>query len=73
MKSWRAWVPALAVGLPIVLALVLIFLFIDGVIGAATAIAACFALGAVAITVLMLHGEEREDSEDSDQGPWMRE
>ena len=67
-NGWRAWVPAFAVGLPIVLALGFVFLYTDGAIGLATTIAACFALGAIAVTALLLHGD---DDGESDAAPWM--
>jgi hypothetical protein len=70
VKGWRALVPAVTVGLPIVLALVFLFLFVDGSIGAATTVAACFALGAVVLTFVMMQDEE---GEERDSEPWLRD
>jgi hypothetical protein len=40
----------------------------DDRIGVATVMAACFALGAVIATALLLHGD---DDQETDPGPWL--
>ena len=64
----RPFVPVIAIGLPIVLGLALVYLYVDGRIGVATALAACFALGAVVTTALLMHGD---DDQEPDPGPWL--
>jgi len=64
----RPFVPLIAVGLPIVLGLALLYLYVDGRIGVATVMVACFALGAVAATALLMHGD---DDQEADPGPWL--
>jgi len=64
----RPFVPLIAIGLPIVLGLALIYLYVDGRIGVATVMAACFALGAVVATALLMHGN---DDQEADPGPWL--
>ena len=64
----RPFVPLIAIGLPVFLGLALIYLYVDGRIGVATALAACFALGAVVATALLMHGE---DDQETDHGPWL--
>ena len=61
---WRTLLPFLTILLPIALGLGVVILFIDGKIGAATAIAVSFALPAVAITSVVLHvGADDESTE----------
>ena len=64
----RPFVPLIAVGLPIVLGLALLYLYVDGRIGVATVTVACFALGAVVATALLMH---RDDDQEADPGPWL--
>jgi hypothetical protein len=64
----RSFVPLIAIGLPILLGLALLYLYVDGRIGVATAMAACFALGAVVATALVMHGD---DDQEADPGPWL--
>ena len=64
----RPFLPLIAIGLPIVLGLALVYLYMDDRIGVATVMAACFALGAVIATALLLHGD---DEQETDPGPWL--
>jgi hypothetical protein len=64
----RHFVPVLAVAVSIVLGLGLVYLYMDDRIGVATVMAACFALGAVIATALLLHGD---DDQETDPGPWL--
>ncbi len=66
---WRSYLPIFTIVLPITLGMTVVFLFIDGSIGAATAIAVSFALTAVAVTSVILNvGAE----DDSTEGPESR-
>jgi hypothetical protein len=66
---WRSYLPVLTIVLPIALGMAVIFLFIEGTIGAATAIAVSFALTAVAVTsVIVTIGAD----DDSTEGPESR-
>lgn len=64
----RPFVPVLAIAVSIVLGLALVYLYMDDSIGVATVMAACFALGAVIATALVLHVE---DEREADPGPWL--
>jgi hypothetical protein len=64
----RPFVPVLAVAVSLVLGLALVYLYMDERIGVATVMAACFALGAVITTALLLHGN---DEQETDPGPWL--
>jgi hypothetical protein len=59
---WRTYFAVLAIVLPVILGLGLVYLFTAGTIGAATAIAGCFALAAFAVTAVVLH----EDADETD-------
>jgi hypothetical protein len=63
---WRMLMPIFTIVLPVALGMAVVFLFIDGAIGAATAIAVSFALTAVAVTAVMVH---LGSDDDSTQGP----
>ena len=66
---WRTLAPFFTILLPIGLGLGVVVLFIDGKVGAATAIAVAFALTAVAITSVILHvGAD----DDATEGPESR-
>lgn len=61
---WRAYMPIFTIVVPITLGMAVIFLFVEGMIGAATAIAVSFALTAVAITSVILYvGSDDESTE----------
>ena len=64
---WRAYLPVLTIVLPITLGMVVVFLFIEGSIGAATAIAVSFALTAVAVTSVILNVGAEDDSTEGPQ------
>jgi hypothetical protein len=64
---WRELAPILAVGLPIVAGLALVYLFVSDVIGVATLLAVAFALCAFALTTWVLHGAIEDDADV--QGP----
>ncbi|HEX3058975.1 MAG TPA: hypothetical protein VHP62_06400 [Usitatibacter sp.] len=64
----RSLAPVLAIAVSIVLGLALVYLYMDDRIGVATVMAACFALGAVIATALLLHGG---DEQETDPGPWL--
>jgi uncharacterized membrane protein HdeD (DUF308 family) len=66
---WRVLMPIFTIVLPVVLGMAVVFLFIEGTIGVATAIAISFALTAIAVTAVMVQlGSE----DDSTQGPESR-
>ena len=61
---WRSYLPILTIVVPIVLGMAVVFLFIDGTVGAATAIAVSFALAAIAVTSVILYvGSDDESTE----------
>lgn len=59
--------PVFTIVLPITLGMVVVFLFIEGSIGAATAIAVSFALTAVAVTSVILNVGAEDDSTEGPQ------
>lgn len=66
---WRSYLPVLTIVLPITLGMAVVFLFIEGNIGAATAIAVSFALTAIAVTAVIQYvGSD----DDSTEGPESR-
>jgi hypothetical protein len=66
---WRTLQPIVTIVLPIALGLGVVFMFIEGAIGAATAIAVSFALTAVAVTAV---NHQLGTDDDSTQGPESR-
>jgi len=60
-RMWRTLTPALAIGLAIILGLALLYVFVEGTIGMATALAGSFALGAIALTAYVLHDDSEAD------------
>jgi Kef-type K+ transport system membrane component KefB len=58
---WRTLTPVLAVGLSIIFGLGLLYIFVEGTIGTATALAGSFALVAVAVTAYVLHDDSEAD------------
>ena len=62
----RAYAPIFAIVLPILLGLGLIYLFTQGTIGVATALAGAFALVAFAVTVVVFHGGDEPESDGFD-------
>jgi hypothetical protein len=66
--QWRSLLPVFAIGLPIVAGLALVYLFVSGIIGMATVLVSCFALGAFAITAAVLHIGAEEDPESTRWG-----
>ena len=51
---WRMLMPIFTIVLPVTLGMLVVFLFIEGTIGAATAIVASFTLTAVAVAAAMV-------------------
>ena len=60
---WRELAPILAVGVPIVAGLALLYLFVTDVIGIATMLVVAFTLGAFAVTTWVLHGFADDDAD----------
>ena len=69
MSTLHEWFPVMAVGVPILIALGLLYLFVAGVIGTATALVSTFSLTAFAITAVVLHGNGDDEDE---AGPQLR-
>ena len=63
---WRVLMPIFTIVLPVTLGMAVVFLFIEGAIGVATAIVISFALTAVAVTAVMV---QLGSDDDSTQGP----
>ena len=61
--------PIFTIVLPVTLGMAVVFLFIEGTIGVATAIVISFALTAVAVTAVMV---QLGSDDDSTQGPESR-
>ena len=61
---WRELAPILAVGVPIVAGLALVYLFVSEVIGLATMLVVAFALSAFAVTAWVLHGFADDNDAD---------
>jgi hypothetical protein len=66
---WRMLMPIFTIVLPVALGMAVVFLFIEGAIGVATAIAVSLALTAVAVTAVMV---QLGGDDDSTQGPESR-
>jgi hypothetical protein len=60
----RTYIAVIAVVLPIILGLGLIYLFTAGAIGVATTLAGSFALVAFAVTAVVFHGDTDEPDAD---------
>ena len=61
---WRELAPILAIGMPIVAGLAVLYLFVSDVIGVATLLVAVFTLGAFAVTTWVLHGFADDNDAD---------
>lgn len=68
----RTLFPALAITIPIVAGLALLYLFIAGDIGTATMLAASFALAAFAVTAVTMHDDAGDEDAEGLRPPHLR-